>query len=335
MKASLDNPIYTVYLVDGDTKYNITPTVINIDFSDQAKQIAQAVTLTISNIKASGTTMASLIKVRQRVFINANDGTQKGEVFRGWVWTKYLEAATTGQEISVKCYDNLIYFQESEDSRYFSSGRRTDDIVQTICNDWGIKLSYSYSTIKHTKLVLRGSLSDIFTSDILNKVKEQTGNKYVVTSQKDVMYVKPVGSNTPVYNILAKKNAVSTRVEQSMDGMVTKVVILGKAEDDSDKRPVVATVTGDTSAYGTLQKLQDKKEDTSLADAKEEAQNIIKEKGKPSWVYEVRSPDIPWIRKGDKVHVEAGGMNGDFIAISVERSIGNKGKEMTLTLNKA
>lgn len=335
MKASLDNPIYTVYLVDGDTKYNITPAVINIDFSDQAKQIAQAVTLTISNIKASGTTMASLIKVRQRVFINADDGTQKGEVFRGWVWTKYLEAATTGQEISVKCYDNLIYFQESEDSRYFSSGRKTDDIMGTICKDWGIKLSYSYSTITHNKLVLRGTLSDIFTSDILEKVKERTGKKYVITSQKDVMYVKPVGGNSPVYNILAKKNAVGTRAEQSMDGMITQVVILGKAEDKSERRPVVATVSGDKSTYGTLQKLKDKKEDTSLADAKKEAQNIIKEKGKPSWVYEVRSPDIPWIRKGDKVHVEAGGVNGDFIAISVERSIGNRGKEMTLTLNKA
>ena len=335
MKASLDNPVYTVYLVDGDTKYNITPTVINIDFSDQDKQIAQAVTLTITNIKASGTTMANLNKVRQRIFINADDGTQKGEVFRGWHWTRYLEAATTGQEITIKCYDNLIYFQESEDSRYFSSGRKTDDVMQTICNDWGIKLSYSYSTITHSKLVLRGTLSDIFKSDILDKVKERTGKKYVVTSQKDVMYVKPVGTNTPVYNITAKSNAVSTRMEQSMDGMVTKVVILGKAEDDSDKLPVVATVAGDTSTYGTLQKLQDKDEDTSLADAKKEAQNVTKEKGTPSWVYEVRSTDIPWIRKGDKVHVEAGGMKGDFIAISIDRSISNQAKQMTLTLNKA
>ena len=334
MTASLENPVYTVYVIDGKTKYNISPAVIDISLSNQEKQVAQCATINIQNAKFKDKSLSSILKVRLRVMIYANDGTTKAEVFRGWIWTKYHQAEIDTKTITLKCYDNLIYLQESEDSLYFSKGKNTKSVMSTICNKWGITLNYSYSTITHPKLVLRGTLTDIFMSDILDPVKERTGNKYVITSQKDVMYVKPVGSNKKVYKIEKKNNAIGTRVEQTMDGMVTKVVILGKAEEKTDKMPVVATVTGNTSTYGTLQKLIDKDTDASLAEAKKEAQNIINEQGKPTKVYQVKTTDIPWIQKGDLVHVTAGGIDADLIAVSIERDISNEAKSMTLTLSK-
>lgn len=334
MKASLENPTYSVYVIDGTTKYNLTPAVIDLSFSNQEKQVAQCVSINLMNAKVKDKWLRQILKVRQRVMIYANDGSTKSEVFRGWIWTKYYQAEIDEKLIQIKCYDNLIYLQESEDSLYFSKGQNTKSVMGTICNKWGISLNYSYSTITHPKLVLRGSLTDIFMTDILDPVKERTGNKYVITSQKDVMYVKTVGSNKKVYQIEKKNNAVNTRIEQTMDGLITKVVILGKADDKTDKLPVVATVKGDTSKYGTLQKLQDKDKDTSLADAKKEAQNTINEYGTPKKEYLVKATDIPWIQKGDKVHVKAGGIDADLIAVSIERDISNKEKSMTLTLKK-
>lgn len=335
MKAAYDNPIYTVYLVIGGDKYNITPAVMSLDFSSQEQQIAASVTITTANIKVGNSYLSTMLKVRQRVFIYANDGSQNKEVFRGWTWTKYYESENESKEIRVKCYDNLIYLQESEDSFYFTNGTQTKSIMTSICSEWGISLNYNYESISHDKLALRGTLSDMIMSDILDVVKKRSGKKYVITSQQDVMTVSEVGTNTKVYSLTAKNNATLTRSETTMDGMVTQVKILGDAEKDSEKIPVLETVKGNTSTYGTLQKLQDKNSDTSLADAKTEAQNTINDDGTPKKEYYVDAIDIPWILKGDKVYVNAGDIKQkNLIVTGIDRDISNKKKRMSLTLKE-
>lgn len=335
MNAAYDNPIYTVYLVIGSTKYNITPAVMSLDFSSQEQQIAASVTVYAANVKVGNSYLSTMLKVRQRVFIYANDGKKNAEVFRGWTWTKYYESENESKELRIKCYDNLIYLQESEDSFYFTNGTQTKSIMSSICSEWGISLNYTYSSISHDKLALRGTLSDMITSDVLDAVKKRTGTKYVITSQQDVMTVAAVGSNTTVYSLTAKNNATLTRSETTMDGMTTQVKILGDAEKDSEKIPVLATVKGNTSTYGTLQKLQDKNSDTSLADAQTEAQNTINEDGAPKKEYNVDAIDIPWILKGDKVYVNAGDIKEKtLIVVGIDRDISNKRKKMSLTLKE-
>lgn len=334
MAASKENPTYTVYLVVGQNTYNITPVVTDISLSNQEKQLAQSATITALNIKTkSGKTICELVDVRQRIFIYANDGSKSDEVFRGWIWTFYHKTELDSDPITLKCYDNLIYLQESDDSLYFAKGKNTKSVIQSICTRWGIKLNYSYSTITHDKLVLKGSLSNIIVSDILELVQKRRGTRYAITSQKDVMYISTVGQNKTIYQIVRKQNAVETRYDKSMDDMVTKVSILGHADKDSEKVPVVATVKGNTSKYGTLQKLLTSSKDDALSDAKKEAKTMISEKGKPAEEFTVIAADVPWIRKGDKVHVKAGHIGGrDLIVYGIERSISNKKKTMELTL---
>ena len=329
MKASLENPIYTVYIVNGTTKYNVTPALDKIDISDPEKQIAQFVTLSLANVKVGSKLLSNILQLRDRVYVYANDGSKNDEVFRGYLWTRGAGEALEDEIFKLKAYDNLIYFQESEEYEYFSSGKSTKSVMQSLADKWGVKLSYSYESITHEKLVLRGALSDIITADILDIVKDKKGKKYVARSEKDVLQVKTVGSNTTIYTIKAGKNLTSVSSEETMDGMVTKVVILGKA-DDNDRSSIEATVKGNTSKYGTLQKIINRDDSTSLADSKKEANSIIKEKGKPKWTYEIIAPDIPWIRKGDKIKVEAGTINKYLIAVGIERDISNKKKTMTI-----
>jgi hypothetical protein len=330
--ASKENPIYRTVIYDGNTKYNITPAVTNIEFEDQEKQLAQSVTISIMDMKitSKGKWLTSILKVRQRVYIYANDGSKDGEVFRGYIWTRQYSRSNDGHELDLKCYDNLIYLQESEDSLYFSKGKKTNAVMSSIAKRWGLSISYSYSTITHGKLALRGTLSDIIVSDILEPVRKKTGKRYVIQSIQDKLYVKPIGSNTTVYEIKAGQNAISTKSEQNMEDMVTKVVILGK-QDNNNKYPVKATVSKNTGTYGTLQKLQDIG-DEKLAAAKKEAQATINENSSPKWIYEVTAVDIPWIRKGDKVKIKAGDIDKTLTVTSLERSIENKKKTMTLTL---
>lgn len=331
MKASKENPIYSVYAVSGSTKYNLTDCMEGLVFSDQKNQFAKSLTINLANIQTNGKWLNSLLKVRDRIYVYADDGEKSEEVWRGFVWNLGYKSSLSTRLLVLKCYDNLIYCQESEESLFFSSGKSTESIMSEICKKWGINLEYSYSSITHSKLALRGNLSDIITADILDLVKDRTGKKYVVLSEQDTMKIKEVGQNSKVYEIKAGKNTITTESECSMDGMKTKVVILGKANDDK-RQPVEATVSGDTAQYGTLQKLINRDENTSLADAKKEGDAIIKENGKPKWEYRVETPDIPWIRKGDKVFVSAGSLTRHYIVTGIDRDINNKKKAMSLNL---
>lgn len=336
MKASKANPIYTAYIIHGKTKYNITPAVVAYDFSEQKKQMAQSVTIDLMNISTKGGgKLSELFSLRDRVYVYADDGSRNDEVFRGYIWTKTFRRGLTDMDLVLKCYDNLIYFQESEVSEYFATGKLSKDVLSTLCSQWGVPLSYSYSSITHSQLALRGTLSDVMVDDVLDLVKERTGKKYVILSIKDVVTIRGVGQNSTVYSFKAGANAINTRVEQTMSGMVTKVVILGKAEDDTDRQPVEATISGNTSQYGTLQKVINRDENTTLADAKKEAQSIIDTDGKPKTEYELQAADVPWIRKGDKVYVDAGDIGGKYLIVTnIDRTITNTSKKMTLTMEE-
>lgn len=324
-------PIYTVSIVSGDTKYDVTPAVLGIDRSGEQSKIAQSINLSLENVQVGDSWLSALILAGARVFLHADDGTTNGEVFRGFAWTRSCKFGLSDRELQFKCYDNLIYLQESEDSLYFSSGKSTKDVMSSVCDKWGIKLQYSYESITHGKLVLRGHLSDIFTADVLDLVKERTGKKYVVRSEKDVMHVKPVGSNTTIYHFIAGENVIQTASGWTMDGVITKVIIVGKA-DSNDREPIEATLSGDTAKYGTLQRIYDRDSNTSLADAKLEAKSIIDENGTPKWEYALQAPDIPWVLHGDQVYVDAGDIKGFKIVTAIDRSTDNQKSEMTLTM---
>lgn len=331
MAASKENPIYSVYVVSGATKYDLSGCMEKLKFADPQKQFSKSVQIDLPNIQTNGKWLSSILKTRDRVFIYADDGEKKEEVWRGFVWTYGYKSSLNTRSLVLKCYDNLIFCQESEESEFFPSGKSTDSVMSSLCTKWGIQLEYTYSSITHSKLALRGALSDIMTADVLDLVKDRTGVKYVILSEQDIMKVKPVGANTTVYKIEAGKNAITTETEETMDGMITKVVILGKS-DKEDRRPIEATLTKNTDTYGTLQKLINRDENTSLADAKKEGNTILDEKGKPKREYRIEAPDIPWIRKGDKVYVSAGNLIGYYIVIGIDRDISNSKKTMSLTM---
>ena len=331
--ASAAKPEYTAYVIVNGTKYNITPAIESIDISDQKKQVAKCVTIQLMNTKVGDKWLTGILSVTNRVFLYANDGSKSDEVFRGFVWERAYKRSMTDRTFQLKNYDNLIYFQESDHSAFFSSGKKTKEVATSLCNDWGVKLEYTYESITHAKLPLRGNLSDILTADLLDPVKDRTGKKYVILSEKDVVQIKPVGANATVYHFTADQNAIQTSSVCTMDGMVTKVVILGK-ENEAERAPVEATVSGNTNQYGTIQNTISRSENTSLADAKKEAQSIIDEKGKPREEFELHAADIPWIRKGDKVYIKAGDLSGYYIVTGIERTITAKKREMILDLEK-
>ena len=244
----------------------------------------------------------------------------------------------TSNEVIMFYLNNLAHaklsHKHTESVLDFVEEMSVDLLGYDICDKWGIKLQYSYDSITHKKLPLRGKIYELLTADILDLVKKKTKKRYVIISDKDTMYVKPEGANSTVYQFRAGKNVVSTSSGWSMDGVITKVIIVGK-EDDKGKEPIESTVEGDISKYGTLQKIQDRDEETTLDDAKLEAQATIDEYGEPKMEYEIVATDIPWIRKGDKVYVHAGDIGDRYLIVTaIDRMYTTKKCQMALTLTE-
>lgn len=98
--------------------------------------------------------------------------------------------------------------------------------------------------------------------------------------------------------------------------MVTRVKIIGKANDDGCS-PVEATVDGKTS-YGIRQKIVSRGTNDTLDEAKKEAREILADDGKPKEEITIKLPDIPIIRKGDKIHLKTASISaGYYIVISL------------------
>lgn len=331
MKVSALNPEYTVSITTKDRKYDVTNALVSLNLSEQEKQIATSASIGLYDVTVDGKKLSSIISPPDRVTILAYDGATKKEVFRGYIWEMTPKESLTDADLSIKCYDQLIYWQESEDSDFFSEGKSTKAIIQSIADKWGISISYEYESITHEKLVLRGYIADFITADVLDTVKKRTGLNYVIRSEEDKIIIKPVGWNEYIYKISKENNASELRRYLTMNGVTTQVVVLGTASDD-EKTPVEATLSSGTDDYGTLQKTLSHSEDTTTEAAKEEAQNILNENGKPKWEYDIKAVDIPWIRKGDLVEIKTDSINGTFLVKSIDRELSNRGKIMTLTV---
>lgn len=328
MEASLTNPVYTVVIAAKDgTKYTVkdgnTNVVTSLMLSENEQQLAQTVQITMVNVQTEdGSYLSEHLALMQRIFIYADTGDKREEVFRGFLWDRHYSSQVE-KELTFTCYDNLIYFQESEDSRFYTADKTTKEICEDICSGWGVSLEYNYDTIKHPKLPLRGNLADIFLEDILAKVKKQTGKKFVMRSIQDVIHIDYTGANDTVYQINKEENAISVVSKETMNGMVTKVIVTGK-EDKDQRLPVEATLSGNTADYGTLQKVFSCLDSKKLEEVKKEAQTLLDEQGKPKKTFELEVVDIPWIRKGDKIQVAAGDMINSYIVLGVTHDITNR-----------
>lgn len=104
-------------------------------------------------------------------------------------------------------------------------------------------------------------------------------------------------------------NLIQTSDKFSMVNLVTRVVIMGKEDDEG--RPSVETSISGRTEYGILQDIQTMGSLT-LEEAKAKAQDVLDEKGDPKRTIKLTSPDFPAVRKGDLIYVTTDRLLGFF-----------------------
>jgi len=308
---------YSLVLVRPDgQRIDLQPFLRSLSWEENDGELAVRLEAELKNQQLTGGKwLHQLIPLGGQVFLYADWGSGQQEIFRGTVfaWDYRIDPL---EHFTITTYDQLIYLMKSKDDRFYKAGQTAKAIIQDIAKAWGIPLgTIQGPDVTLAKQVFRGdTLADMIYS-VLNEAKKKGGGKWIVRSKQGKIDVIRPGQNTPVYVFSANANVDSINDRQDIEELVTRVKIIG-AEDKEGKAPVVATLDGRTE-FGTLQEVVYQRQFDNAAAAKAAAQDILKERGQPRRRRKVTAPDLPFLRRGDKVKVEAGTLTGYYIVSSV------------------
>ena len=283
----------------------------NIAWEENDGELAVRLNLTIRDIEFEKTQISKLLKLCTVVYLYAkwSGNTKKQEIFRGTIW-EWEHSQTNIDAVIITCYDLLYYLQKSTDSKYYAKGKKTGEICKDILTSWSVPLyEYTGPSISHEKTLYKNKTISTMLTETLDEAKKKTGIKGIIRAVEGKCRIITRGTNETIWSFTASSNLTSASDKYSMVNLVTRIVITGK--DDKEGRPKVeATVDGKTE-YGILQQVKSLGS-TKLADAKKEAEETIKEKGKPERTTTLVAPDIPTLRKGDLIHVKNDKLKGYF-----------------------
>lgn len=322
---------YKVYATtsSGQT-LNITQAVQGLGWEEGEDEIAMKMTFELYNATYNGKKLSSLIKIGCVVRVKANWGSGSGVVATGNIVSCERSTTKSAEIFSIDARDNLFCLQKSQDNVYYEAGKGTKSAISAVFSSWGISLSkYTGPNVTHAKLVYKNSYVSDIIRDILDEAKKKGGCKAIVRSTQGKVSVEKVGGNTEVYYFTAK-NSISSKHKVSIVDLVTRVKIVASQKEEG--LPKVEAVVNGKTTYGVFQRIVNHASSDSLSDAKTTAQEMLDEKGSPDETCTVESPDVPPVRKGDKVHLKVGALNGNYIVKSIQHNAAS-GK-MTMQVEK-
>lgn len=319
---------YKIYLLrENGEQLDITDVSQNVGWEENEGELAMRVSLTLANILHSGKRISSLAKPNCQIIITAESGSSKEEVARGKImdWAPTRSGSTDSIELGG--YDDLYDLQASQDNRYISAGVSTKTAITSIFSDWGIPVEkYEGPTNSNAKTTFKNEyLSDIIL-ELLETAYKHGARECIVRANKGKVSVVPKANNTTVYCFEEEKNVELTKYKISTGDMVTVVKVVA-TEDDDGRQKVEAVINGKTE-YGKRQRIYIRDDDDTLATATAAAKEILEEEGKPEETLNLKAPDVPFIRKGDKIKLTSRVYSGYALVKSIQHDASNRTMSM-------
>lgn len=318
-------------IIEDGTQIDLTGTVQQLYWEEGEKELSMRLSCTLINRLYDTDYVSNQIKPNCILIVLVDTGVVTIEVARGKIVDWEISSSNSEDTLKLTCYDALYDLKESNDHRYISAGTSTKTALMSIFDDWGVPIEeYNGPDISHAKTVFKNdALSDIIL-DLLDAAKKQGAGEYVVRAVKNKVSIIPKGSNKEIYHLDESLHAESLKQKFSVAGMVTRIKVLATATGSEDRQAIEAIVDGMTE-YGIRQKIHVRSSEDTLDAAKTAAQEILDEDGIPEQVITWEGPDIPFIRKGDKIHMKTRIHNGFFYVDAVRHNADDK--TMTLTID--
>lgn len=327
---NIANLTYRAYAVLSDGRQlKITGAMTAGGWSESEGEISTRTTMTVANVKFEGKPLSAIITPGTIIVITADAGGGEKEVARGAVAEWGPSRNSGGNSLALTAYDELYNMQQSQDDRYLPAGTGTKSAILGMFSDWGIPVGeYQGPDKAHAKTIFKAQyLSDI-TMALLDDAEKHGADHYVVRASAGKVSILPVGANEEIYHFAEDKNVTMTSDKISTAALVTRVKVMGLSDADGKAAPE-AIVDGLTD-FGIRQRIYNRSADDTLETAKAAAQAIIDEQGQPERSSQLVGPDVPFIRKGDKVHLDTAALAGYFIVKSINHNIANRSMTMTV-----
>ena len=321
---------YKVYLLrENGEQINITNIASDVNWEENEGELAQRVSIRFANIVHNGSRISSLAKLNCYIIVKAEIAGKSEEVARGKIVEWSPERSGNTDDLPLMGYDVLYDLQSSQDNRYVSAGVSTETALKSIFSDWGIPIAkYDGPKVAQAKTVFKNEyLSDIVL-ELLDAAHKHGAAECIVRSIGNKVAVLQKASNTTIYCFEESENLEMTNYSISTADMVTVVKVVA-SEDTKGRQAVEAIIKGKTE-YGKRQRIYVRDKDDTLATATAAAKKILAEEGQPKTTMSVKAPDIPMIRKGDKVKITSRLFSGYMIVLSVQHDATNKSMSMEL-----
>lgn len=287
-----------------------------LSWEEQAGELAVRLQARIQNQSLGNGWLHQKLPLGGRTLLHAAWGQGFREIHQGVIFGWDYQKDPLGW-FSITSYDPLIYLMKSKDDRFYPNGTHARVIIEDIAKAWGIPLgTVEGPDVALAKQTFRGkTLADMLLS-VLDQAQKRGGGKFIIRSSGGKIDVVRTGRNSTIYHFGQEDNVQTMSDQQDIEDLITRVKIIG-AEDSEGRSPVISTLDGRTE-FGVLQDIVYLEQYDTEAAAKKAAQEILDERGKPRKRRKVVAPDLPFIRRGDKVSINAGTLGGYFIVSGIQ-----------------
>lgn len=310
---------YYVYIyTEGGTTINVTQAIFGLGWEENEDELSVQIKFQMYNALVGKKRLSSMVKVGQTVVVKANWGAGQHEVARGTIEEAERNTSKSDESFTIVAHDILYAMQKSQDNVYYAAGKTTKSLITELFGKWSIPVGeYTGPDVTHNKIVYKNkNVSDIILG-LLDEAVKNGGPKAVIRAENGKVSVVKKAGNKDVF-VFTGKNSITSNYKISIADLVTRVVVVS-TEEKEEAPKVQSTVDGKTE-FGIRQKILTYAKDDNLEDTKATAEQMIKDEGEPQKTLSLEAPDVPVIRKGDKIKVKVGALNGEFLVKSIQHN---------------
>ncbi len=313
-----------IIVLETGERLDITNVCEEIIWSENENELSVSISFSAYNaVMKNGQYISERIRPNNIVIVLSNYTGDWIETARGILNVWEPQESNEENIFDGEANDILYDMQKSQEHRYIVEGTGTRAAIESIFNDWGVTIgNYDGPNEKHSKKVYKCDYVGDIVVDLLDDAKKKGAKKCFARVREGIVDIISRGTNNVIYSLRADTNVTAVSGKISTQNIVTRVVVLSKADDE--RQSIEAVVDGRTE-YGIRQKIITRDSEESLQDARQIAQDILYDEGKPSTKYQItNAPDIPPLRKGDKIKIHAGTLDGFFFVKSVSHYAGKR-----------
>lgn len=314
--------------VPNGTRYTLDQMVVDsCNLEENDGEVAARVTFSVRNEKLEDGWLHKHLYVGNYVYIHARVGGPWQEVFRGRVYD--WRNSQSSQAVEVICYDLNYRYQVSEVNIYRRKNETAANLTKRLIARWKDRVIKQLDG-PFENLPAKAYDSKMTVTEIIeDSIQESKDKDFVIHCIEGEIGIVKKGTNETIYVLGDFLEDLSD--DHSIRNLVTRVRIY-KRNNHEDPAKLAETIDGETK-YGVLQRLV-YTDGMTMSEARKEANQILKDEGKVVKNRKIKHPDIPFIKKGDKIRAFGGSVGSkNKPADMIVKNINHDIKNLSMTIN--